>query len=239
MLSAPGSPRLGRALRRSVRSGVGMVITGLRYPFQRVPLYRRDQRSDESVVPDATRELPGDPDTLQPASTGTGPLFHRRYHITLADADLGPEELIARIAADPQRASPRWMASFERFDGGPVHGLEVGDELVVRLPGPWDGPLRVIERTPTSFRFVTLQGHMEAGEIEFRAGVDDRGFLRFDIESWARSSSRPFAWLYERVPVAREMQLHMWSQFCGNVAKVAGGVRISNVVAATRTVEDA
>ncbi len=85
---------------------------------------------------------------------------------------------------------------------------------------------------------VTLRGHMEAGEIEFRAGVEDRGFLRFDIESWARSSSRLVAWLYERIPVAREMQLHMWAQFCGNVAKVAGGVRISNVVATTRAVEE-
>lgn len=216
-----------------------MLVTGLRYPIQRVPSYRRDQRQDDAAVPDAYRELPGDPSTLQLSPDGVGPLFHRRYRIVLADADVGPEELIARIAADPQCVTPRSMASFERLDGTPVDGLDVGDELVIRLPGPWDGPVRVIERTPTSFRFVTLQGHMEAGEIEFRACIEERGFLRFDIESWARSGSRTFAWLYERVPVGREMQLHMWSQVCGNVAKLAGGVRISNVVASTRTVEDA
>jgi uncharacterized protein (UPF0548 family) len=28
-------------------------------------------------------------------------------------------------------------------------------------PGPWDGPVRVVERTPTCFRFATLAGHLE------------------------------------------------------------------------------
>ena len=47
--------------------------------------------------------------------------------------------------------------------------MEVGDEYVVRMPGPWDGPVRVVEVTPTSFRLATLDGHLEAGQIEFRA----------------------------------------------------------------------
>ena len=45
--------------------------------------------------------------------------------------------------------------------------MAVGDEYVVRMPGPWDGPVRVVERTPTAFRFATLEGHLEAGQIRF------------------------------------------------------------------------
>ena len=44
--------------------------------------------------------------------------------------------------------------------------MAAGDEYVVRMPGPWDGPLRVVERTPTAFRFATLEGHLEAGPVQ-------------------------------------------------------------------------
>ena len=33
---------------------------------------------------------------------------------------------------------------------------------MVRMPGPWDGPVRVVDRSPTWFRFATLRGHLEA-----------------------------------------------------------------------------
>lgn len=44
--------------------------------------------------------------------------------------------------------------------------MNVGDEYLVRMPGPWNGPVRVVGRTPTSFRLATLQGHLEAGQLE-------------------------------------------------------------------------
>jgi hypothetical protein len=110
--------------------------------------------------------------------------------------------------------------------------------LIVRLPGPWDGPVRVIERTATSLRLATLKGHMEAGEIEFHAGYDERGFLRFQIDSWARSGDRLFGLLYERFPIGREMQLHMWAQFCQRAAGISRGVRMSNVTCITRAIDD-
>jgi hypothetical protein len=131
------------------------------------------------------------------------------------------------------------MASFETMSGEPARNLAVGDELIVRLPGPWNGPIRVIERTPTSFRFATLQGHMEAGEIEFRTSTDDRGFLEFRIESWARSGDPLFHLLYGRLLIGRELQQHMWAQFCLRVAAVSGGVRMSNPASSTRRLEPA
>jgi uncharacterized protein (UPF0548 family) len=111
--------------------------------------------------------------------------------------------------------------------------LQVGTELVVRLPGPWDGPVRVIDRTPASFRFVTLDGHMEAGEIEFRAGPTDRGHVRFEIETWARSGDDRFRVLYDALPLAREAQAFMWAHFCSRIPKLAQGVVMSNVAVNT------
>jgi hypothetical protein len=75
---------------------------------------------------------------------------------------------------------------FARFTKvyGEKGGMEPRDEYVVRMPGPWDGPVRVVSVTPTSFRLATLDGHLEAGQIEFRAGpADDGDDLVFTIES--------------------------------------------------------
>lgn len=222
---------------RLARWVVGMTIAGVRYVLERVPLYRRDRQGIDDELPDLERDVPGDPDRLQRAGDGVGALLHRRYWIHVTDERLGAEALIDHILEEPNRVTPTEMASFETFDGEPARSLAVGDELIVRLPGPWDGPVRVIDRTPTSFRFATLEGHLEAGEIEFRTSYDDRGFLTFEIESWARSGDKLFHALYERFPIGREMQLHMWSQFCRRVAAASGGVRMSNVASLTRRIE--
>ena len=214
-----------------------MAVAGGRYVFQRVPLYRRDRVPDEGEVPDFDRELPGDPAAVQRPRDGVGALFHRRYWIHVTDEALGAEALIDQVLDDPNAVAPTEMARFRTVDGQPARGLERGDELVVQLPGPWDGPVRLVDRTPTSFRFVTLRGHMEAGEIEFSTGYDDRGFLRFQIESWARSGDRVFSWLYQRFPLGRELQLHMWSQYCQRVAAASGGVRMSNVSCTTARID--
>lgn len=206
----------------------------LSYVFFRVPVYRRDREPVDVEPPDLGRSLPGDPGTLQRADDGVGPLFHRRYWIDVTDVDLDEQALIDDIASHLSDIAPGEMSAFESPAGDHVDGIREGDELVVRLPGPWDGPVRCVERTPTSFRFATLQGHMEAGEIEFRASRTERGFLRFTIESWARSGSPLFDLLYHRVPVAREMQLLMWARFCQRIAKRSGGVVMSSVASATR-----
>lgn len=224
---------------RLVRWTLGMAVAGARYIFQRVPLYRRARSIEDSdgSLPDFDRTLPGDAGALQRADDGVGALFHRHYTIFVTDERLDAEALVDHILGDPNGVAPSRMARFETFDGEVAKDLDLGDELIVRLPGPWDGPVRVIERTPTSFRLATLKGHLEAGEIEFSTGYDDRGFLRFRIESWARSGDAMFHWLYEKFPVGREAQMHMWSQFCRRVAAASGGTLMSNVASTTRRVE--
>ncbi|MGO9216263.1 MAG: DUF1990 family protein [Streptosporangiaceae bacterium] len=118
----------------------------------------------------------------------------------------------------PQRARPAWTA------------------FIVRMPGPWDGPVRVVHRDPTSFRLATLDGHLEAGEIEFRAAPDG-DVLRFEIESWARAGDRLADLLYNRLRLAKEIQLNMWSHFCVRTAALAGGRLSGGVTIRTRKVD--
>ena len=115
--------------------------------------------------------------------------------------------------------------------------MRVGDEYVVRMPGPWDGPVRIVAVSPASFRFATLAGHLEAGEIEFRALPAPDG-LRFEIESWARSADRLSDLLYHRLRMAKEIQLHMWTSFLERVAAASGGRLTGGIEIHTRRVED-
>jgi len=187
---------------------------------------------------DAPPPLPDevDDEELQDARGGVGPLFHRRYGATIRDVDLSPEELMERLRSDVNRAAPTEMAIFQKVRGE-EDGMQVGDEYVVRMPGPWDGPVRVAEITPRSFRLVTLDTHLEAGTIEFRAEPAEGG-LRFEIESWARSGDRLSNLLYHHLRMAKEIQLHMWTSFIERIAKRTGGRLERGIDIHTRRVEN-
>ena len=229
---------LGRA-RQMAQWSFGILVTSGRYMVHRVPFYRRNRRHvDEPELPDFDREVPGDPSTVQRVADGIGPLYHRRYTIAFTDCDCEPEDVVARLRTNLNAASPMEISRFEPVNVAKDGELHVGDEYVVRLPGPWDGPVRVIEATPASFKLATLSGHMEAGEIDFCASRNERGWIVFTIESWARSGNEWYHRIYHRLPLAREMQLHMWSHFCQRVATIAGGVVMTNVELHTCTPAD-
>jgi Domain of unknown function (DUF1990) len=226
---------LGRRAGTVARWPVGMGLAFWRYLWRTMPLHRSDE--DGSPERDRPPPLPdgiGD-GRLQRPEDGSGPLFRRRYRVRIEGARRGAEELMAALLREPNRAAPVEVATFRKTRGG-QGPLRVGDEFVVRMPGPWDGPVVVVDRTPTSFRFATLDGHLEAGQIEFRA-ADDGDAVRFEIESWARSGDRLAGLLYDRVRLAKEMQLHMWTHFCERAAKLAGGRIRGGISIDTRRVE--
>jgi hypothetical protein len=127
-----------------------------------------------------------------------------------------------KIAADPNKVAPTELARFIK-QVGEKEVMQLGDEFTVRMPGPWDGPVRVVDVSPTSFRLATLDGHLEAGQIEFRAYDDDD--LVFEIESWARSGDKLSSLLFDRLRFAKEVQLHMWLSVLERATRLAGGTR--------------
>ena len=186
---------------------------------------------------DAPPELPSDVDLnrLQRLGDGVGPLVHRIYRTRIVGSPLTAEQLMQKITEDLDRVAPSEFATFQRLDGD-GRSLSVGDDFIVRMPGPWDGPVRVVAASPTSLRLATLSGHLEAGQVEFRAGSDYRS-LGFEIESWARSGDRLSDLLYTHLRLSKEVQLHMWTSVLGRVVELAGGRMSGGVVITTRLVE--
>ena len=188
--------------------------------WRTTPLHRREEPGTVSDRPPPLPDRLSRHD-LQLPQDGVGPLYHRLYQVRIRNVGVSPEALVARLGADLNCASPTEFARFFKTSGASAT-LAAGDEFLVRMPGPWDGPVRVVEATPTSFRLVTLAGHLEAGQIEFRASERD-GELRFEIESWARSGDRLSNLLYHHLRMAKEVQLHMWTSFLERIATLAGG----------------
>lgn len=197
------------------------------------PVHREQEAGDARDLPD-----PVPPELLdglvQRVADGVGDLLHRRYTVVIDGGRLGPEELVKRFGEEPNRAVPD-VALFVRTRGAPGP-VQPGDEFRVRIPGPWDGPVRTIAVSPTSVRFATMWGHLEAGQIEFRAERASDGAVVFTIESWARSGDRVTRLLYDRLPLAKEVQLTVWVQTCLGMAEEAGGVPRDGVAVHTRRV---
>jgi len=203
--------------------------------WRTTPMHRSELLGEPGA--DDPPPIPTDVDNaeIQVPEDGAGPLFHRIYSARIRDAELSPEKLFERLASNLNAVAPSEFARFEKVLGD--EGLlEVGDEFVVRMPGPWDGPVRVVDHTPCSFRLMTLDGHLEAGQIEFRATSDE--FLVFEIESWARSGDRLSDLLYDRLRMSKEIQLHMWTSVVERVAKLSGGRLTGGIQIRTRRIGD-
>jgi hypothetical protein len=232
----PRRPSLFRRLTTATRWPVGVALTSWRYLWRTTPLYRTEEVG--SWPEDAPPPLPDgvSGEELQRVGDGAGALFHRRYLAVIRGAELDPEALVARLASNPDQAAPSEFATFKKVYGE-EGTMRVGDEYVVRMPGPWDGPVRVVERTPTCFRLATLDGHLEAGQIVFSAERDNE-HLVFRIESWARSGDWLSDLLYDRLRMSKEIQFHMWTSFLERVIAMSGGERDGGLRIHTRRVEE-
>jgi uncharacterized protein (UPF0548 family) len=227
-------PRTQR-LRTAARWPLGVALTSWRYLWRLTPIERWEwsgslPQDDGPPLPPGT-----DREELQPAHDGHGPLVHRLYRVRMRATPLSPEQLMTRLTRDLDAVAPSEFASFQKLSGAD-DDLRAGDEYVVRMPGPWDGPVRVVERTPTSFRLATLSGHLEAGQIEFRTRTGD-GALEFTIESWARSGDRLSDLMYTHLRLSKEVQLHMWTSVLERVVELSQGKRHGPLAILTRRVD--
>ncbi|TQM44485.1 DUF1990 family protein [Pseudonocardia cypriaca] len=218
-----------------LRWPLGLARVSWRYMWRTTPMHRTETVADASERPWTVPEDVVD-DDLQRIEDGVGPLLHRRYSVRIADASLPAEQVIGRFSGDPNCGAPAEVAVFEKVRGA-EGGAAVGDEFLIRMPGPWDGPVRVIATGPTSLRLATLRGHLEAGQIEFRCRTED-GELLFEIESWARSGDRLSDLLYTRLRLAKEIQLNLWVETCLRLARDVGGRPRGGVRIETHRVRD-
>jgi len=222
-------------LRTAARWPGGIALTAWNYMWRTTAVHRWEMTG--SADEDGAPALPAgvDPKGLQETGDGVGPLLHRIYRTRILGGTLGPEELIERIVADLDVIAPSEFATFQRLDGedGPA---SPGDDYIVRMPGPWDGPVRVLDVRRDGFRLATLPGHLEAGQIEFRAR-SDRHAVEFTIESWARSGDRLSDLMYTHLRLAKEVQLHMWTSALERVVKLTGGTMQGGIVITTRRVD--
>ncbi len=231
----PRNQSFSRRLATASRWPLGVALTSWRYLWRTTPLHRDEVQGD--LEGDSPPPLPSElqRSEVQTPDRGTGALFHRRYRVRIRDSELSADELVQRVAAEPDSVAPSEFATFHKLNGAPGT-MRVNDEYVVRMASPWDGPVRVAKRDGAMFRLVTLEGHLEAGQIEFRAH-EENGVVVFEIESWARSKDRITDLLYDRLRMSKEVQLHMWTSTLERIAALSGGRRSGGIEIHTRKVE--
>ena len=219
----------------AARWPLGVGLAAWRYMWSTTPVHRWEMRG--SWPADAPPDLPAgtDPGELQRFEQGVGTLFHRIYRTRIVGSTLTPERLMARMSGNLDGVAPSEFATFQKIEGE-KGTLGTGDRYVVRMPGPWDGPVEVVAADARAFRLATLPGHLEAGQIEFRVSSDYRS-LWFEIESWARSGDRLSDALYARLRISKEVQLHMWSSVLRKIVGLAEGRMEGGIVITTRTVK--
>lgn len=201
------------------RWSVGAGLVTWRYLWMTTPLHRKEE------VGMGLSDLPGQfpaemyDDSVQLAGSGVGPLYHRRFTVRIASAQSSPEELMQLVIGQFHEFVPKEVVGITREEEGQ---LCAGQEFIVRMPGPWDGPVRVLSTSPRSLRLGTLEGHLEAGQIQFATEQQGEDLV-FTVETWARSATRLVSFLYAHLRVAKEIQLNMWVRFCLAAARHAGG----------------
>jgi hypothetical protein len=231
----------GRALspaERAVGWLIGVPFASWRYLTRTIDIRHESTSCSWPIegFPEDDCQRTGEAGMLQRPSAGCGAVFHRRYGVRIVRPLLDAHELMAIILNDPNVACPLEIARFERGDAA-ARPIEVGDEMLVRLPGAWNGPVRATDVGTYSFRLSSLRGHMEAGEIEFRARHEDADLV-FEIQSWARSGGPVFDFLYDRLGIARELQTDMWAFFLERVAQISGGSAADGIEVQTRRCDD-
>jgi hypothetical protein len=225
-----------RRIATAARWPVGVLKTGWDYLWRTTPI---DRSEEEGSIPyDDAPPLPPDADDseVQGTEDGYGPLMHRCYTARVKDATVSAAELMKAFAAKPDRVAPKEIGAFVKVRGEEGE-MRVGDEFTIRIPGPWDGPVRAVEVDDARFSFVTLEGHLEAGRIRFSADELGPGRLELRIEAWARGGDRISNLLFDRIGVNKEVQLHMWTSVLERLMELSGGVRDGRIDITTRRVD--
>lgn len=199
-------------------------------------------RPRSSISPPPTRaprpvpsHLQDSGEPLQLPSEGVGDLVQRRYWVDITNSQLTARTLMRQVKRELPAFSPQMLAAFRKSKGWRWR-MAVGDEYAINIVGPFNGAVRVTEVTPTSFTFVTLRGHPEAGQIRFVASAlpEVPGGLRFEIISWARSRDSIVYLGYYFGRLGKLLQQQVWVGFCKRIVACSGGTMRGKVEVHTK-----
>lgn len=164
----------------------------------------------------------------QTIGDGVGKLYHRVYETRFKISDEALEKLLDKFFCDINYFSPQLIATFHPTCPKGER-VKTGDDIDIRISGPWNGPVRVAHADRTQLTLVTLKGHLEAGKIRFEFRKNQNAEVVFRIESLARSKDRIVDFLYDKLPISRFMQKEMWVLFCEKVADEAQKIDAGDV----------
>lgn len=149
-----------------------------------------------------------------------GRAVHRRFSLRIVEPEISAEQLATIIATDPNLVSPWEVLRWEL--PGPRRRMRPGDDVLIRMAGPWNGPMRVVVREPHRLRLRTRPGNAVRGELELRL-LEDEGGLVAEIELWERAERPVFALLHDRLGLTARMQTHTWAEFLLRTRSISGG----------------
>ena len=207
--------RFGRRAMRRLGWLVGAPLAIFRFLRREIPIVEIDPAG--AAAPLTTE----DQDTAQREhEDGVGPVVHRLFSASIRAPKLTADRLLAIISADPNVIAPSEVLRFEKVRGEPG-GLRETDELVIRMAGPWNGPVKVTRRWDEGFRLTATRGHPQLGQVEIRLRDDDSG-IAMEIQTRERAAGISFHAL-QRIGLIRRMQCYTWAEMLENAAQLAGG----------------
>lgn len=212
---------LSRNLLRKLGWLAGAPLAIFRFLRRQTPLEEDHSEGVSSLAP--VTDPPGE---HRADAHGVGPVVNRLYSATIQAPKLTAERLVAIIAADPNVIAPTEVLRFEKTQGR-SNTLQEGDQLIVRMAGPWNAPLAVTRRWETGFRFTATRGHPQLGEIEFRAR-DEHDQVTVEIQTRERAAGLSFH-ILQRIRLIRRMQSYTWGEMLENTAQLAGGRRLKRI----------
>ena len=207
--------RLGRRAVRRLGWLAGAPLAIFRFLRRTMPVVEIDP--DE--LPPPLPEQEPDPAHREDELAVSAPL-HRLYRTTIRHPELTAEQLMAVIAADPNVTAPTEVLRFEKT-GAADDDLRVGDELLIRMAGPWNGPVEVTRRWESGLALAAVRGHPQLGQMEIRAH-DEADGIGVEIQTRERAAGWSFE-LLQRIGLIRRMQSYTWVSMLENAAQLAGG----------------
>lgn len=213
--------RLARAGLRTLGWTVGAPLAIFRFLSREMPIVEVDPAGGPPPLP---AEQP-DP-AHREDERAVGPVVHRLYSATIQAPKLTAGGLLAIIAADPNVIAPSEVLRFEKTRGAPGD-LDEGDQVLIRMTGPWNAPVEVTRRWEQGVRLAATRGHPQLGQLELRARNQD-GEIAMEIQTRERAAGLAFH-LLQRIGLIRRMQTYTWAEMLENAAQLAGGRRPERV----------